>query len=230
MLKYLDRLLKQLDDLQKHHGAVLRRRQSNRLKTINAMRQQQWQLHFGKQATVPDRIVSLHKPYVRAIVRGKEVKTVEFGAKVNMLQVNGINFIEHLSYDNFNESTRLQNTIHLQRRYFGACYQMGADAIYATNANRKYCTDNHIATSFAAKGNQGKYKDQKNQMRSILGKIRSTALEGSFGNEKTHYDMQQIKARTQANEKVWIFFSLLTSNAAQIAKRMQATHSQKQAA
>jgi len=26
-----------------------------------------------------------HKPYVRPIVRGKEVKPVEFGAKVNML-------------------------------------------------------------------------------------------------------------------------------------------------
>lgn len=221
LLKYLDRLLKQLDDLQKRHAVVLRSRHYNRLKTINTLREQQWQLHFGKQSTIPGRIVSLHKPYVRPIVRGKEVKAVEFGAKINMLQVDGINFIEHLSYDNFNEGARLQSTIHMHRRYFGACHQMGADAIYATNANRKYCTDNHIATSFVAKGKEGRYKEQKSQMRSILGKIRSTVLEGSFGNEKTHYDMQQIKARTQANEQVWIFFSLLTSNAKQIGERIQ---------
>lgn len=32
--------------------------------------------------------------------------------------------------------------------------------------------------------NEGKNKEQKSQMRSILGKIRSTVMEGSFGNEK----------------------------------------------
>jgi transposase, IS5 family len=136
--------------------------------------------------------------------------------------VDGVSFIEHLSYDNFNEGTRLQSSIHLQQRYFGACYQMGADAIYATNENRRYCTKNNIATSFIAKGAQGKLKEQQSQMRSILGKVRSTVLEGSFGNEKNHYQMNKIKAKTEYNEKVWIFFSLLTCNAMQIAKRMQA--------
>ncbi len=193
-----------------------------RLKTIEKLKEQQWKLHFGKEATVPDRIVSLHKDYVRPIVRGKEVKPVEFGAKVHMLLVNGISFIEHLSYNNFNEGTRLQSAIHLQQRYFGACHQMGADAIYATNENRRYCTTNSIATSFIPKGNEGQLKDQKSQMRSILGKVRSTVLEGSFGNEKNHYQMNKIKARTEGNEKVWIFFSLLACNAMQVAKRMQA--------
>ena len=144
-----------------------------------------------------------------------------------MLLVNGISFIEHLSYDNFNEGTRLQSPIHLQRRYFGACHQIGADAIYATNENRKYCTQNNIATSFVAKGKEGKLKEQKSQMRSILGKVRSTVLEGSFGNEKNHYQMNKIKARTQRNEIAWIFFSLLTCNARQIAKKMQAEVKQK---
>lgn len=228
LLKYLDRLLKQLGDLTTKHKTSTGK--DKRLETIRKMRDQQWEIYFGNQAKVADRIVSLHKPYVRPIIRGKEVKPVEFGPKINMLQVDGINFIEHLSYDNFNESTRLQSTVHLQRRYFGACYQIGADAIYATNANRKHCTENNIATSFVAKGKEGKYKEQKSQMRSLLGKIRSTVLEGSFGNEKTHYDMAQIKARTEANEKVWIFFSLLTSNASQIAKRMQIAQKRRLAA
>jgi transposase, IS5 family len=223
LLKYLLRLMGQLDELLKKHKEVLSGSQRNRLDTITKVKGQQWQLHFGKQSTIPDRIVSLHKPYVRPIVRGKEVKPVEFGAKINMLLVDGISFIEHLSYDNFNEGTRLQSTIHLQQRYFGACHQMGADAIYGTNENRSYCTKNNIATCFISKGNEGKLKEQKSQMRSILAKIRSTILEGSFGNEKNHYQMNKIKAKTEGNEKVWIFFSLLASNAMQIAKRMQAT-------
>ena len=64
-------------------------------------------------------------------------------------------------------------------------------------------------------------------MRSILGKVRSTVLEGSFGNEKNHYQMNKIKARTQNNETVWIFFSLLTCNAMQIAKRIQSAEKEK---
>lgn len=223
LLNYLQRLIEQLDNLLQKHMLGLSASQVNRLRVINKLKEQQWQLHFGKEAKVPDRIVSLHKPYVRPIIRGKEVKPVEFGIKVNMLQLDGISFIEHWSYDNFNEGTRLQSTIHLQQRYFGSCHQIGADAIYATNANRKYCTENKIATSFVAKGNEGKVREQKSQMRSILGKVRSTVMEGSFGNEKNHYHMNKIKARTQNNEKAWIFFSLLACNAMQIAKRMQAT-------
>lgn len=58
-----------------------------------------------------------------------------------------------------------------------------------------------FATSFVAKGKEGKLKEQKSQMRSILGKVRSTTLEGSFGNEMNHYQMNKIKAKTQRNEK-----------------------------
>lgn len=72
-----------------------------RWKTIRQLKEQQWKLYFGKESKVPDRIVSLHKEYVRPIVRGKEVKPVEFGAKAHMLLVEGISFIEKLSYDNF---------------------------------------------------------------------------------------------------------------------------------
>jgi len=227
LLKYLQRLIRQLAALKQAHKVILSVSQMKRLATIEKVKEQQWKLYFGKEAKVPDRIVSLHKPYVRPIIRGKEVKPLEFGAKVNMLQVDGISFIEHFSFDNFNEGTRLQSTIHLQKRYFGACHQIGADAIYATNENRRYCTKNEITTSFVAKGNEGKNKEQKSLMRSILGKVRSTVLEGSFGNEKNHYQMNKIKARTQNNETVWIFFSLLTCNAMQIAKRIQSAEKEK---
>lgn len=220
LLKYLSGLLMQLNILMDKYPVSLSAGHHNRLHIIYKVQEQQWKLHFGKEAQVPNRIVSLHKPYVRSIVRGKETKPAEFGAKVNMLLVDGISFIEHLSYDNFNEGGRLQNSIHLQQRYFGACHQIGADNIYATNANRKYCTKNKIATSFPPKGHEGQYKEQKSQMRSILGKVRSTVLEGSFGNEKNHYQMNKIKAKTQINEEAWIFFSLLTCNAVQIAKRI----------
>jgi len=40
----------------------------------------------------------------------KRSKALSSEPKVKMIQVEGINFIEHLSFDNFNESTRLINS------------------------------------------------------------------------------------------------------------------------
>jgi hypothetical protein len=61
--------MEQLNDLLKKHATVLKGSQFNRLTTIVKLKEQQWQLYFGKQTTVPDRIVSLHRPYVSPIVR-----------------------------------------------------------------------------------------------------------------------------------------------------------------
>jgi hypothetical protein len=107
-----------------------------RKRVIRKVLSQQQQI-FKTHKTVPDRIVSIAKSYIRPILRGKEVNKVEFGAKVNMIQVDGINFIEHLSFDNFNESTRLISSICYDRRLFGKITHISGDDIYATNANRQ---------------------------------------------------------------------------------------------
>jgi len=56
-------------------------------------------------------IVSISRSYLRPIVRRKEVEKVEFRAKINKLQIDGINFIPHITFDAFNEGTRLESTI-----------------------------------------------------------------------------------------------------------------------
>jgi hypothetical protein len=66
---------------------------------------------FTTGKSVPYRIVSIAKSYLRPIVRGKEVKQVEFGTKVNKIQIDGINFIEHIEFRAFNEGTQLVNSI-----------------------------------------------------------------------------------------------------------------------
>src|SRR5699024_307283 len=94
-----------------------------------------------------------------------------------------------------------------------------ADRIYATNKNRRYCTQNKIHTSFARKGRPSKDEDQRVEMRSILGRARSTLLEGSFGNEKNHYLLRKIKARLEKTEIAWIFFGIHTANAVSSGRR-----------
>ena len=232
LLKFLLRLLKQEKELREKYNIALSNTKSKRLQTIVKIYQQQHQKAYGSaDLKIEGRIVSLNKPYIRPIIRGKEVKPVEFGAKVNKLQVDGISFIEYLSFDAFNEGVRYKEGIYLQRKLFGKCTHHSADAIYATNKNRKYATQQGIQTNFVPKGKQKhEYLEQAKAMRSLLNKERSTVLEGSFGNEKNHYLLQKVKARNKNTEICWIFFGIMTANSSIIAKRMLLAQSLAEAA
>jgi len=181
-------------------------------------RQQQY-MFDNRTNQIANRIVSLFKPYLRPIVRGKENKRVEFGAKATVAQVDGINFIDRLCFDAYNEAKELIDSIRKHRQRFGKLSQIGIDQIYGTNQNRKYMKKEGIYHSLVRKGRAAKDEGQQKVLRKELGKERSTVLEGSFGNEKNHYGLRKIKARTQATEIIWILFGIHTANAVKIAKR-----------
>lgn len=82
--------------------------------------------------SIPNRIVSLNKSYLRPIVRGKEVKSVEFGAKVNNILVDGISFIEKLSFNAFNEGTRLMHCLKMHKKLCLGSKQKRLEEIRAT--------------------------------------------------------------------------------------------------
>lgn len=223
LLKFLLRLLTLHKQIVTDKNVSLSGKQNAQLLTITKIYEQQHSKAYGEVAQIKDRIVSLSKPYIRPIVRGKEAKAVEFGAKVNKLQIDGISFIEHFSYDAFNEGTRLQKCIALHQQLFGKCSHHSADKIYATNANRTYCSGNSIVTNFVPKGRQKEqHIEQSKTMRGVLDKERSARLEGSFGNEKNYYLLQKVNARNALTEKCWIFFGMMTANASIITKRKQA--------
>ncbi len=222
LLKFLLRLLDLHKQIVEDKNVSLSIKQKAQILTITKVYKQQHSKVYGAVEQIKDRIVSLSKPYIRPIVRGKETKAVEFGAKVNKLQINGISFIEHFSYDAFNEGTRMQECIALHRQLFGKCSHHSADKIYATNANRTYCTGNNIVTNFVPKGRQKEqHIEQSKIIRAVLNKERGTRLEGSFGNEKNHYLLQKVNARNAITEKCWIFFGMMTANASIITKRKE---------
>ena len=97
---------------------------------------------------------------------------------------------------------------------------VGADAIYATNANRKYTSSKNIQTDFKPKGRPGKNAKHKKQLAAIITKERATRLEGSFGTDKNYFLLNKIKARTKQSEIFWIFLGIHTSNALNIGRRM----------
>ena len=152
MIRLLEKLLIQMDEIHRKYGTALRytKDYQKRLSIIRKVLVQEKEMFEGRK--VSDRIVSIDRHYVRPIVRGKETKPVEFGAKVNNIQIDGISFIEHISFKAFNEGIRLKNCIRMQQNLMKVRVTCAAgDSIYANNSNRKYCTKYSISTSFVRK-------------------------------------------------------------------------------
>lgn len=220
LLNLLSKLICQWNSLCRQYttSICLNAEQSKRIAAVNEVRRQ---LQDLMEKNAQHRIVSIDRPYLRPIVRGKENKCVEFGAKVNNIQIDGISFIGHHSFEAFNEGIRLKECIDYQEKLTGiAVKRVGADTIYANNANRKFCTDKGIVTCFARKGPKPKDEDADLHItRRIIGNLRATVMEGSFGNQKLHYGVGRIVARNQFCETLLLFFGIHMANAATLAAR-----------
>lgn len=225
LLNLLGKILKETRRLERESTgteSLLTVRQKSDIEIITRMYRQQ-KNHFENndpRESVKDRIVSISKPYVRPIVRGKEVKGVEFGAKCNNILVDGLSFIEKLSFNAFNEGTRLPHCLKMHRRLFGVeAKKVGGDAGYAGNANREYCRERGIQTSFVKRGRPSFVTKDNDIIRNELARVRATRMEGSFGTQKEHYGLKRIKARTKLTEVLYIFFGIHTANVVQLVRR-----------
>ena len=226
LIRLLGKILQEIRKTCRNHDDmedVLTVKEKNVMEIVTKVYRQQ-KNHFendNPRESIPDRIVSISKPYVRPIVRGKEVKNVEFGAKCNNIQVDGISFIEKLSFNAFNEGTRLEHCIKMHKRLFKVdAKKIGGDTGYAGTANRNLCKEMGIQTSFVNRGRPSADKKDKDYVRQELARVRATAMEGSFGTQKEHYDMRRIKARKKKTEILYIFFGIHTANVVHLAERL----------
>lgn len=230
LLKLLYKLLGELNRITNQNPFEETKKYKRQIEIMRQVYKQQKEI-FKTGKSVADRIVSINKSYLRPIVRGKEVKQVEFGAKVNKIQIDGINFIENIEFRAFNEGTRLQSSVYYAQDLTKTKIKIvGADAIYATNKNRKFASSKNIQTDFVRKGKAGKNEEHRKILAREIKRERATRLEGSFGNEKENYNLKRIKAKTQKNEVLWICFGIHTANALEIGRRKIALVSQNLAA
>lgn len=225
LVNLLGKILKEIRRMEREHSDsnLLTDKEKKVIDIITKAYRQQ-KNHFESndpRESIPNRIVSLAKPYVRPIVRGKEVKNVEFGAKCNNILVDGISFIEKLSFNAFNEGTRLQHCIKMHKRLFGVdVKKIGGDTSYAGTANRNFCKEKDIQTSFVKRGRPSQEKKEKGFVRQELARVRATAMEGSFGTQKEHYGMRRIKARKKETEMLYIFLGIHAANVVHLAERL----------
>ena len=102
--------------------------------TIIKMYHQQKEMLRLKLYTCEDRILSIFQPHVRAIVHGKAKN--DFGDKIGVSIVEGYTFINHRSWDAYNENQDLVLQIQLFKERFGCLLAtLLADKIYLNKIN-----------------------------------------------------------------------------------------------
>ena len=118
-LGFVRRDLDLVQDLLSTSNRQLAPRQIQYWQTIQDVYQQQLEMYKERKHKVEDRIVSIHQPWVRPIVRGKATADIEFGAKISVNLVNGYALIEQLDWNDFNESGDLQVAVERYRERHG---------------------------------------------------------------------------------------------------------------
>ena len=215
-LRYIRRNLQTIENLaQKSSLTLLNKRQYRNLLVSQEIYRQQQEMYQTKKHQVDDRIVSLHMPFIRPIVRGKASAEVEFGAKLAISVVNGFSFMERLSFDAFNEGITLIESVENFNQRFGFYpKELFADKIYRNRENLQYCKQHGIRFSGPPLGRPTKdaelLKEQHRQERQDTG-IRN-AVEGKFGEGKRLYGLNRIMTHLQETSETVIAIQLLVIN------------------
>lgn len=214
-LRYVKRNLEIIDVLAtKQSLTLLSRKQYRDLLVIQELYRQQRQMYEQRSHQVEDRIVSIHQPHVRPMVRGKAKARVEFGAKVSVSLVNGYAFLERQSWDNFNEGVTMIESLEAYKARFGTYPKaVLADQIYRTRENRAFCKTHGIRLSGPALGRPAKGEEAAEQKR--LAKEDAggrNAIEGKFGEGKRKYGLGRIRAHLAATSETVITLQLLVMN------------------
>lgn len=215
-LQYLRRNLKHIEGLLAHWPVgtklPLPRWLLHRYWVIQHVYEQQWQMYRDKSRRCDDRIVSISQPYVRPIVRGKQSKPVEFGAKLSVsLSGEGLARVDHLRWDAFHEGLDLKSQVEGYRRRYGYYPQkVLGDPLYGTRDNRRYLNSKGI--HFAGKP-LGRPKKVTAANRDELNRLAAQRredyrqripIEGKFGQGKNGYRLNYVRAKRADTSAAWI--------------------------
>ena len=210
-LGYIDQIIENHPDGLKNLPKWLR----ERLPVLRLLYTQQQEMFSSKTHRIDDRIVSLSQSWVRPIVRGKQNAEVEFGAKVEMSDVNGFLRVEDLRWDAFNESTTLKESVENYRKAYGHYPErVLADTIFRTRENLQYCKKHKIHLNGPKLGKPA--QDPEVRKRELheewLESGERGDIERRFGINKRCYSLGCVTARLQHTSEVMIYLSVLTLN------------------
>jgi len=222
-LQYLRRDLKVIDKMldKKNRKQQLAEKDKQMLEVIKKIYEQQKYMYDNNTHSVNNRIVSLYQWWVRPIVRGKDKNKVEFGAKINVSEVNGFCRIDQFRWEAFNEGIFLKEQVENFKLIYG-CYPryLLADRIFLNRENRKYLKEKGIRITGKPLGRPPKAQVQtpSERYRKKKKAAERNHVEGKFGQGKRGYGLNNIKARLPETSESWINAIFLVMNLTKLLK------------
>jgi hypothetical protein len=209
-LQYVKRNISSIFKLLAQYDTIpLGEKQYKYLLVIQTLYDQQKHMYDNRVHSVEDRIVSIHQPHVRPIVRGKTNADVEFGAKIQVSLIDGIAFLDELSWNAFNEGGCLIRPVEKYKVRFGFYpKEVLADKIYCTRENRKWLKQKNIKLRAKPLGRPS----SKGASSIPVRPGERNPIEGKFGQAKTAYGMNRIKARLKETSESWVASIVLVLN------------------
>lgn len=215
LLQYTARNIRQIESViekGQEYGIKGLKELKERLVVGKTILDQQWEMHRTKSNRVKDRIVSFDRPWVRAKVRGKAGKTVEFGSKAAMVYVDGALFLDEIRHESYSEADEIVVKKHLRayRERFGKKpSSFTADQLYGNKKVRAIMEAEKIRPSFVKLGRKKRnslcrWAKQKQRERN--------RIEGAFGNGKEHYQLNAVKYHGTDGAELWTRGSILGMN------------------
>ena len=214
-LGYVRRDLGHLEAILAERPGALTKKELERFAVIRAMYEQQREMFDKGTRRVEDRIVSLHQPWVRPIVRGKTGKPVEFGAKVELSMSGGYARIEEIRWDAFNEGATLKASVERYREQTGKYPErILADKIFRTRENLSWCRERDIRLNGPRLGRPP--KDRQEYLKELELEREEARerneIEGCIGVSKRRYGLDLVMMRLKHTSEVDIHASILTRN------------------
>lgn len=216
-LAYLRRNISSIDSLLDRDKGLITKLSKAELKyfwVIRLLYDQQQQMYNERKMSCCDRIVCIHQPHVRPIVRGKNKGKVEFGAKIGVCIHKGYSRIDHLSWDAYNESADLSLHLENYKAHHGYYpYRVLGDKIYLNRQNRNLMKELGIEAVGSALGRPSK-ESKTPAYKAAMRKAASerNEVEGCFGIAKRRYDMNNIRARLARTSESWIAAGFFVQN------------------
>lgn len=179
------------------------------LGTASAILTQQKDVYQG--LPVKERIVSVHKPHIRPMVRGKYPVEVEFGPKVLLNLKNKCLFLENLSFANVSDANLLGTAIDGYKERFGAYpSQLSADRGFWSKENYRLAEEKNISKIAIENKGKSSYFAHK-PFRERLRRFRCS-IEAKISLAKRKYGLDRIRYHIAGGEEMWIRLWLMAMN------------------
>lgn len=206
-LNYVNRNLKVIDTLLTDYRNlewIFNKHEYKYLMVVSEVYRQQKEMHTTRTHSINNRIVSIHQPHVRPMVRGKAGSDVEFGSKIGICVHDGLTFIDNISWDSYNETSDLKTSAENYKIRNGVYPEkINADQIYITRENRSWCKEKNILLNGKPLGRPTEQtKERIKELRRSVGE--RNCVEGKFGQAKRWYGMDNIHARLKTTSESMI--------------------------